>query len=168
MNILKKLISFAVLSGLLLGTTAPVFATEITAIEGTDSSNSTPVTSEIAATYTVTVPEALSINLMGGVSVDSGNVMLSNLTADGSVIVTATVEDLKLAGGTGLANETLTTTIVAAGTTIIDQTSTFSLTNSAATQGIQVVTAEESKNNLPGNYTGAINFTFDYEPAAAQ
>lgn len=162
---MKKLLSSALLAGLLLGTTAPVFAAE------TDNSvsNTTTVNSDIAATYSVTIPAQLSIDLMSAEpnANATGTVVLDELTAAGSVTVTADVQDLALTGGTSLANETLATTI-SAGTDAPAKSSVFSLTNDLATKDITVQTTELSKDNLPGAYTGSINFTFDYVAAAAE
>jgi len=167
---MKKILATILLSGLFLATTSPVFAETINGVSGAQSNGTTPVDSAIAATYTVTIPATLSIDLMSetpDTTNATGAVTLDDITAAGAITVGATVEDLTLTGGTGLTNETLTTTI-AAGADTPANSSNFSLTDALPTTDITVNTAELSKNNLPGAYTGAINFTFDYAEATAE
>lgn len=156
---MKKILVSALLVGILLGTTSPVFAAE------GKTTQSTVVSTDIAATYTVTIPATLALDLMSATPVTkvTGNVILENLTAAGSISVGAVVNNLTLTGGTGLANETLTTTI-AAGAETPAASSAFSLTNGLPTKNITVGTTELTKENLPGAYTGSILFTFDYVP----
>lgn len=158
---MKKLLAGLFSAGLLLSTATTVFAAEGETTQTTD------VSSEIAATYVVTIPAELSIDIMGGTSNNTGVVTLDSLTALGAVSVNATVNDLALAGGTGLPNETLTTTIQADAETPAG-TSAFSLTNSLPTKDITVETEELSQNNLPGQYNGTIDFIFDFVVASAE
>ena len=167
---MKKIVATVLLSGLFLATTSPVFAETIDGVPGTQATGTTPVNSAISASYTVTIPESLSIDLMSetpDTTNATGVVTLDSLTAAGSITVGATVDNLALTGGTGGANEILTTTI-AAGADTPANTSEFSLTNALPTTNITVNTDELSENNLPGAYTGSINFTFDYLQAAAE
>lgn len=168
---MKKLLTSALLTGLLLGTTAPVFAEETTATEGkVDKEASINVSSEIVASYSVTIPSTLNIELdeaSNEFSPSTGKVTLTNLSAAGQVKVVVTANDMTLPDGAGILNKTLTTEVSTdAGTSA--KTTTFGLTNASKEKTIEVLTTETSDENLPGTYTGSINFTFDYEPAAAE
>ena len=159
---MKKLLASALLAGLLLGTTSPVFAAEGT------TNQTINVTSSIAATYEVTIPSDLSINLTDAeLSNNTGAVTLVNLTAAGSILVVPAITDLTLTGGTSLSNETLDTTLTDGADTPIDP-SGFSLTNTEKVQNISVETDELSENNKPGAYTGSIIFNISYVEAVAE
>ena len=167
---MKKVLTSALLTGLLLGATSPVFAEETTATEGIDKQASTNVSSEIVASYSVIIPSSLNIELdeaNNKFSSSVDQVTLTNLSAAGQVKVVVTANDMTLPDGAGVLNKTLTTEVLTdAGTSA--KTTTFGLTNTSKEKTIEVITTEDSDENLPGTYTGSINFTFDYEPAAAE
>lgn len=157
---MKKIISSVLLAGLFLGGVSPVFA------ESGESTQHTDLSSTIAATYEVSIPADLSIDLTSEEQDNAtGTVELNSLTAAGEVTVAAVVQDLTT--GSGLTNETLVTKI-AVGDEGATTSSNFSLDNGSLTKEITVSTTDSSKDKLPGEYTGAINFTFDYAKATAQ
>ena len=162
---MKKLLAPELVAGLLLGTTSTVFAVEGDATK--QSTGTIPLESSISASYTVTIPGALTIDLMSETPYlnAASQVSLTELTAAGSVTVGATVTDLTLKEGSKLANETITTTLTNSETS--ESLSSFTLTNTNPTQLVKIETTEESKNNKPGDYIGSINFTFDYVEADA-
>ncbi|WP_144080638.1 hypothetical protein [Carnobacterium inhibens] len=151
------------MAGLMLGTTTQVFAAT------GETTQNIPISSEIIATYQVTIPAVPSFELTDTVNSVSNTITLDNLTAAGAVSVEASVSDLVLVGTeqeTALSNQRLTTTIAADAETPV-KTSSFSLTNDDPTKSIEIATTEERKNNKPGKYTGTINFKLNYNEAAA-
>lgn len=161
---MKKLLASALLAGLLLGTTSPVFAVE-GGKEGIDTTGETPVTSTISASYLVTIPEASTIDLMDGVKTMSSSVSISELTTAGTVNVTASVTNLTLNGEpTSDDKKTLPTTITVDGDSDLssEQSSAFQLSNDTSSQPFTVATIADSKDKFSGDYSGSINFTFDY------
>jgi hypothetical protein len=172
---MKKILASALLAGLLLGSTSTVFAAEDNkevkfeaATETADQiitggPSSTNVTSAIAASYTVTIPSALTLELNDNTyqfSSASGNVMLTKLSAAGNISVTADATPLTLTGDNSLANETLITTLTNGVSE--DSLGEFTLEDPDQSQTIKVGTSESSANNLPGEYSGTIDFTFKY------
>lgn len=160
---MKKLLASALLAGIVLGTASPVFAA--TGAEGTATTGQSDVTSVVSATYSVTIPEDSSIDIMAGTKSTVKAVTISDLTTAGTVDVKATVTDLILAGDTtGDENKRLSTTItvVEDGETTLDQLSEFKLSNTTLTKDVTVTTDAETTNKFSGTYTGTIDFTFDY------
>lgn len=166
---MKKLLASALLVGLLLGTTSPVFAEDpVLNTFGTDATDETPdggssteFTSTVVASYSVTIPSNLSIDLNGeDHESSSGDVTLDKLTAAGSVDVTVNSTEMTLAIETPSENQKITTKVTD-GTTELNE---FTLENVQEPKNIEIIADEISALNLPGIYTGNINFTFEYVP----
>lgn len=162
---MKKLLASALLAGLLLGTTAPVFAEEVGTkpITQVEKEGTTDLKSNIEANYLVNIPSELSIDLMNGEKTSTtGSVTLVSLTAAGSILVKPTVSNLELTTGShaNVPNETVITTLTN-GAEISEELTDFQLVPEQV-QNIRVETTETSKENIAGSYEGSIKFVFEY------
>lgn len=155
---MKKLLLSALLTGLFLGTTSPVFAASGVFQDTTAGKTST--SSELATSYTITVPEKMTLNLLDSAEgmKDSKDIVLTELNTAGSVSVTATATSLEIVPEEGIANKTINVSLDV-------QDVPFSLSNSDKTKAIELSTTEDSKEKIAGTYTGFINYAFKFEEA---
>lgn len=173
--LLKKLIASAMLTGLLLSTTIPVFAEEGTNThngEGTFE-HTTDLSSTLEAEYTIKIPTELSIDLKKDGSSESihAEFGLTDINTAGHVeVLINDPGNLTLKGNE---NEKIEVNLSVQS---VDQSywstyykgnagSTISLSNNAehpALRKIKMSTTEKSIHKLAGTYTGQTTFTFEY------
>jgi hypothetical protein len=157
---MKKLVVSALLVGLLLGTTAPVFAATGRSTIGTN------VNGTISANYVVSIPTTTTVDLTDdSLSTNNTTIKLDSLTAAGSILVTPILPMLTLSTSENVTlfdNEKV-------GIELRDRSAealtSFNLQGPTSEKIIKVVPTEESKDKIAGTYTGNITFTLDYVPA---